>query len=917
VENILLFILLGLGSGALIAGIALGVVVTYRGSGIINLSTGAIAMIGGYAFWSLNSGKLAALPIGVALPLALLFVLVIGAITEYLVYRPLRNSSPLAKLVSSLGVLLVAQAAMLLAFGITQQQSATILPTTLIHMLGAGITLDRFILTGIVIVAAAALAAIYKWTKFGLATRAAAENETAAMLGGLSPATISLINTLIASLLCGALGILASSIIQLDPETLPLQIIPALAAALIANFTSFGLACGASIGIGVLYSLLQYASTQPWFPTSQGNPLPGVSDLLAFLIIIGVLFWRGARIPGRGVVLERRLPEAPRPQHLWRSAAIFGLAAAVLLVIFPYDFRNALINTLIGIVMGLSLVVITGFVGQISVIQLSLAGATAFTMSHMATSFGITFPAGALIGIAVAVIIGVVTAFSAVRVRGVSLAVVTLAGAVAIENFGFQNPTWGGSGTGTPVPEPKWFGLDLGPNGPFRGIDGNKPSPVFGWVVLICCLLLCVAVGYIRRGKLGQQMLAVRSNERAAAAASVNPRTVKLYAFTFAAFIAGVAGSLYAYNFSSVSGDRFDAVTALSLIAFAYAGGITLISGAVFAGLISAQGLFQYALQDWFGLSGNWFLLFGGVILIFTLLQNPGGVAGDFYRRLHKRTQPSAPDAKSAVERPPRAVRRDLTGQPTVLKISGLSVSFGGVHAVREVSLEVREGELVGLIGPNGAGKTTLIDAVTGFVGFSGTVELTGGDISRLPAYERARQGLARTWQSTELFDDLDVSENLTVATAHLKAANGPVPSAGDTLALVGMDWAAEAMPTQLSAGQRKLVGVGRALAARPHVLCLDEPAAGLDTAESVELGDALRALADQGQTMLLIEHDMGLVMSICDRVVVLEFGQVIADGPPEEVRADPRVIAAYLGESASGVPAPHAQTVPADQAES
>ena len=210
------------------------------------------------------------------------------------------------------------------------------------------------------------------------------------------------------------------------------------------------------------------------------------------------------------------------------------------------------------------------------------------------------------------------------------------------------------------------------------------------------------------------------------------------------------------------------------------------------------------------------------------------------------------------------------------------------MHAVREVSLEVREGELVGLIGPNGAGKTTLIDAVTGFVGFSGTVELNGSDISRLPAYERAGEGLARTWQSTELFDDLDVSENLTVATAHLKAANGPIPAAGDTLALVGMDWAAEAMPTQLSAGQRKLVGVGRALAARPHVLCLDEPAAGLDTTESVELGDALRTLADQGQTMLLIEHDMGLVMSICDRVVVLEFGQVIADGPPEEVRGRP-----------------------------
>jgi ABC-type branched-subunit amino acid transport system ATPase component/ABC-type branched-subunit amino acid transport system permease subunit len=640
-----------------------------------------------------------------------------------------------------------------------------------------------------------------------------------------------------------------------------------------------------------------------------------------------VLFWREARIPGRGEVLERRMPEAPRPQHLWRSALIFGGAAAVLLVVFPYDFRNALINTLIGILMALSLVLITGYVGQISVVQLGLSGAAGFTVSHAFTNWGITFPLAALAGIAVAVVIGIITAFSAVRVRGVSLAVVTLAGAVALENFGFQNASWGQNPAGSAVPELKWFGLDLGTNNAFRGIDGNKPSPVFGWVVLICCVLLCVAVGYIRRGRLGQQMLAVRSNERAAAAAAINPRTVKLYAFTIAAFIAGVAGVLYAYNFGTMSADAFDPVTALSLIAFAYAGGITLISGAVFAGLISAQAMIPYALDKWFGLNGTWFLLFGGVILIFTLIQNPSGVAGDIYRRLHKRPLPrgggpSAPDVapRPAAGRPGHAARRDFAGTKAVLRVTGLSVSFGGVRAVREVSLEVREGELVGLIGPNGAGKTTLVDAMTGFVPFTGKVELAGTDVSRLPAYLRARQGLARTWQSTELFDDLDVTENLTVATAHAKAVQAAAASgtaaraaAADTLQLVGMDWAADAMPSGLSAGQRKLVGVARAVVARPHVLCLDEPAAGLDTAESAELGTTLRELADQGQSMLLIEHDMGLVMSVCDRVVVLEFGQVIADGPPEVVRADPRVVAAYLGDSgaAAAGPEPAGQGLP------
>src|SRR5580698_2242437 len=271
-------------------------------------------MLGGYAFWALNAGRLATLPTAVALPLSLLFVLAVGAITEFAVYRPLRNSSPLAKLVSSLGVLLIAQSAMILAFGVTPQPEPGILPTNVVHIFGAVVPIDRFILTGIVIVAAAGLGALYKWTRFGLATRAASENEVAAMLSGLSPNMISLVNTLLAALLAGALGILAASITELDPQTLPLQIIPALAAALLAGFTSFGVACGASIGIGVLYSLIQYISSQSWFPQSGGVALPGVTDLLAFIIIVAVLFWRGARIPGRGELVERRLPEVPRPQ---------------------------------------------------------------------------------------------------------------------------------------------------------------------------------------------------------------------------------------------------------------------------------------------------------------------------------------------------------------------------------------------------------------------------------------------------------------------------------------------------------------------------------------------------------------------------------------------------------------------------
>jgi branched-chain amino acid transport system permease protein len=893
VQQILLFSLLGLGSGALIAGIALGVVLTYRGSGIINLATGGVAMFAGYTFWALTTDllHLSTVP---ALLVSLVIVLALGAAIELVAFRPLRTAPPLAKLVSSLGVLLVLQASMLLAFGTTAQPEPSVLPQNTVKLLGAVIPVDRFILTGIVIVLAAALAALYRFTLFGLATRAASENEVFAMLSGLSPNRLSMINTLLASVIAGGIGILAASITQLDTETLPLQIVPALAAALLAGFTSFGIACAAGIGLGIIGSLLQYVTSLSWFPTAGGVALPGVYELVVFVLIVLFMYLRGARLPSRGELVEQRLPEAPRPRRLAVTAPVVAVVCAVALVVLPFDFREALVNTMIGTLIALSLVVITGFMGQISVVQLTLAGVSGFTISHLAVNAGIAFPIAPLLGAGVALVLGLITAASALRVRGVSLAVVTLAAVVAITNFGFVNTTWGGGQTGSPVPEPRLLGLDLGPRAGFRGLDGNLPSPVFGWVVLAVTVALCVLVGLLRRGSLGQRMLAVRSNERAAAAVAIDPRVVKFIAFGISSVIAGLAGALYAYNFSSVSADRFDPFTALSLIAFAYAGGITLISGAVFAGLISTQALFPYALDKWLGINGNWFLLFGGAILIVTLIQNPEGVAGAFYRRTHRRAAVRRESPSPAMTEPPTRRRpepepeRDRRQGATVLRVNGLSVAFGGVHALNDVDIEVREGELVGLIGPNGAGKTTLVDAVTGFVRFTGTVELDGRDVGRMPPYQRARLGLGRTWQSTDLFDDLDVRENLTVADG-----TGEVDA---KLSLVGLDVAGEAMPGQLSQGQRKLVGIARALASNPRVLCLDEPAAGLDTNESQELGARLRELADRGQSTLLIDHDMGLVLSICDRVVVLEFGRVIADDAPDVVRRDPNVISAYLG---------------------
>ena len=248
------------------------------------------------------------------------------------------------------------------------------------------------------------------------------------------------------------------------------------------------------------------------------------------------------------------------------------------------------------------------------------------------------------------------------------------------------------------------------------------------------------------------------------------------------------------------------------------------------------------------------------------------------------------------------------------LRVDGLTVSYGGVLAVDGVSIAVDPGEVLGLIGPNGAGKTSLIDAITGFTPARGSVRIGDEALDGLPPHRRARAGLGRTFQSVELFDDLTVEENLRVAASDprwwsplVDAVRPRDRHAADVawaLDAVGLADAATAMPTELPTGRTRLVGVARALVRRPAVLLLDEPAAGLDTAESAALGHRIRAIAASGVAVLLVDHDMSLVLSACDRVAVLDFGALIATGPPAAVREDPRVIAAYLGTGAGGAAA-------------
>lgn len=246
-------------------------------------------------------------------------------------------------------------------------------------------------------------------------------------------------------------------------------------------------------------------------------------------------------------------------------------------------------------------------------------------------------------------------------------------------------------------------------------------------------------------------------------------------------------------------------------------------------------------------------------------------------------------------------------GAEPLLRTVDLAVTFGVVRAVDQLSIEVPRGTLVGLIGPNGAGKTTTIDALTGFVPARGRILFDGDDLADWPPDRRARRGLTRTWQSLELFDDLTIEENCRVAAERPSLTSavadvfrpgrarslGTVTRALDLLALGSV---ANRYPPELSLGQRKLAGVARALSASPQLVLLDEPAAGLDTDESMSLGGRLRSLVDEGITILLVDHDMGLVLTVCDHLYVLDFGRLIAEGPPAAIRANQEVIDAYLG---------------------
>lgn len=662
-------LLLGLGTGALVAAIALGVVLTYRGSGVVNFAAGAVATYSAYAFNALRRDGSVFLPgvpagygfghplsLGSAFAVALLLAVVLGGALHLLVFGPLRGAPPLTKAIAAVGVLLILQALVVLRFTSTTLPVLPALPRGAVEF-SWGVTLpgDQLILTGVVLVAAALLSALFRLSRFGLATRAAAENERAAMTLGLSPNLLAATNWLLSTVLVAALGILVATVNgSIDPTTITLLVIPALAAALLARFASFWLAATAAFGLAMAQNLVQYWSTQPWYPQTGQGPLPGIRESLPLVVIITLLALAGRSLPTRGDSSTFRLPAVPHPRHVTAWIMVTGLACLAGLLLLDPTWRMALTNTLIGIVVCLSFVVLTGFVGQISLAQMAFAGMAGFALSRLAAEYGMPFPLGPLAGAVIAAGVGLLLGVPALRVRGVNLAIVTLAAAVSMEALVFGNPAVSGGFAGAPVSPPQLFGLRFGPNDSgaigmlgYAG-DGKLPNPWFGVFCLFVVVALCLLVVNLRRSSTGRRMLAVRGNERAAAAVGVNVAGTKLLAFGISAFIAGVAGDLIGYRSASVSAVMFGGLASLTLLAFAYLGGITSVTGAVIGGTLVVGGLQFTILKQWLGLGDDYMLLVGGLGLVCTAVFNPEGITGavrharDRLPRFRRSTGPNA-----------------------------------------------------------------------------------------------------------------------------------------------------------------------------------------------------------------------------------------------------------------------------------
>lgn len=575
-------------------------------------------------------------------------------------------------------------------------------------------------------------------------------------------------------------------------------------------------------------------------------------------------------------------------------------------------------------VAGLSLNLLMGYAGQISLGQFAFVGVGGFTTGWLLSPYhwGLPYLLAVPLAAATAAVVATIVGLPALRLRGVYLAIATIGFSYAMEYSVFRIKSLTGSSSGMQV---------------WRPIAGSfvfqRDADLLALLVLLLGLVWLVDRN-VTRSKVGRAFRAIKASEPVASAYGIDVARYKLLAFAVSGAMAGVAGAMYGPLQGTISAASFTYSMSLFLVIVVVVGGLGSRLGVVVSAFafVTLPGILVAILGD--GLLG-WDQVVGAALLILTVARHPGGFAEAIREREEKRAAKAAqqvlaspyPDSDDQQEQPrlprlpqlPRPAglppRPEVTDDRPLLSVRDVSVRFGGLQAVDSASFDVPRGRIVGLIGPNGAGKSTLFNTVSGLVRPErGSVHFLGQDVSHLPPHRRAAMGIGRTFQNIGLAKDLSVLENLLLAQHSVARYSVPAALSGlgampltewelrqrarQAIAALGFEAFTDLPVKHLSHGQQRIVEIGCTLVTAPELVMLDEPSAGMSPGAAENLAERLRDIRDDlGRTVLLIEHNIPLVLDVCDELYVLAAGRVIAAGVPNDVVSRPDVVTAYLGE--------------------
>jgi ABC-type branched-subunit amino acid transport system ATPase component/branched-subunit amino acid ABC-type transport system permease component len=933
-------LVLGLLNGLTIGLLAVGLVLVYKSNRFLNLAQGQMGTLSALllAKWVLDWGWgwwaafLAAIAVGVTT----------GFVIERFLVAPVRRRSK-----SPIRLLLVSLAASQVLLALTYFPAlnpdagrSSVYPQPFqSHLQVGGVLLTgMWILTAVLVpLLVIGLALFMRYSVLGKQIRAAANNPDAARLCGISVSRVSVISWALAGGLSAIAAVLVApteanfNVAALGPYLLMVT----LGAAALGAFVSLPAALGGGVVLGLISQIVGAT-------TSNGTD----GELAVFAAVMLIVFVRGRAIGqaftvAGAAVEDRPLLRIPRGlvssrlvRYQWAGLATVGLALAAIWPQLPYFHTSAneftLSLILIYAVVGVGLTILLGWGGQVSLGQFALVGFGAYLTARW-VGHGWSLPALLLVVGATCALVLVIVGLPALRVPGLTLAVTTLGFAVISDDFLFHQSFFGSSQPfGETLQPPPW--------GPQLGTPHSALAVYYlALVVLICALGAGAA---LRRSVPGRSIVAVRDNERASSAFGLNPASVKLATLAVSGFFAGTAGVLWADAWKTVAPTQFPADLSLGIIAIPVIGGLGSLGGAAVAAAL-IYGLAFFVGPSVSGVFGNFgqslafSLLLAGVGQLLVLLQMPSGLAGVgqamWQRVLDRRARRAAADADVPGSEPatgatplPAVARRPDVAAPepvdddrepaVVLEVTGVHVHFGGVVALNQPDICVRAGETVGLIGTNGAGKTTLLNVISGVLQPDrGSVKVFDQEVADLAPDFRAAYGVARSFQDATLFPGLTVTETIQVALGRRNRV-------GMVSAMLAAPWVriterqvrrearqlaerfglgpwADTQTSQLSTGTRRICDLAAQVATRPKLLLLDEPTAGVAQREAEAFGPLVSDIRDELDcAILIVEHDMPLLMSLCDRMYALEAGAVIAEGTPEEIRHDPRVVASYLG---------------------